>query len=188
MKNKLIDISFYLLLILVGITIILLMIKYGGNQVNERKLKKIINEAFNTEIVQDNDIEYNGYKIIGIIKIPKINLEYPILEKTNNVSMDFSICRYWGGNVNEVGNLSLVGHNNKDGTMFGKTKMLELGDEIELMGLNDDSIKYIVYSVFNCMPEEISILEAEENIREVTLITCINGNKERHIIKARADN
>lgn len=187
MKIKVIDIFYYLLLIVIIVTIVLIVIKYGWNQANEIKLRKSIYEITKMETGQIDKNEYSGYKIIGIIKIPKINLEYPILERTDNISMKLSISRYWGGNVNEIGNLSLVGHNNKDGTMFGKTKKLKIGDEIELIGLNSESVKYIIYDIFDCTPNDTSILESkQENTREVTLITCINGNKERHIAKARA--
>ncbi len=32
-----------------------------------------------------------GYKVEGIIKISKINIEYPILEKTTDEAMQYSV-------------------------------------------------------------------------------------------------
>ena len=38
-------------------------------------------EVFSREIdTLEEDVEMNGYKVIGIVKIPKINIEYPIIE------------------------------------------------------------------------------------------------------------
>ena len=55
--------------------------------------------------------------------------------------------KYWGNSVNDFGNLSIAGHNNYDGTMFGKTKKLKIGDIVELTDLNSlleaESTKFI---------------------------------------------
>ena len=100
--------------------------------------------------------------------------------------MKISIIKYWGENVNDYGNLSIAGHNNKDGTMFGKTKKLQKGDIVELTDLNGQTIQYSIYEIFVTDPNDVSILLLkDELVREVTLITCTNGNKERLILKAR---
>ena len=62
--------------------------------------------------------------------------------------MKLSIIKYWGENVNDYGNLSIAGHNNKDGTMFGKTKKLEIGDIVELTDLKGQTIQYSIYDIF----------------------------------------
>ena len=70
--------------------------------------------------------------------------------------------------------------------MFGKTKDLKNGDIVELTDLTGQTIQYSIYSIFVTDPNDVSILlPKEEKIREVTLITCTNGNKQRLILKAR---
>ena len=64
--------------------------------------------------------------------------------------MKYSITKFWGNGVNKIGNLTLAGHNNYNGTMFGKTKNLEIGDIIELTDFTKSIIKYdlqISYSI-----------------------------------------
>lgn len=100
--------------------------------------------------------------------------------------MKYSIVKYWGENVNEYGNLSIAGHNNYDGTMFGKTKKLQLGDKVELTDLKNQTIQYEIYDIFVTDPNDVTILQTKDkSIREVTLITCTNGNKNRLILKAK---
>lgn len=205
-KIKIYKMFFYVLLIFAIIILISIIYKYGGNQINENDTKKIV-ETFNeidfSEDISfvenekdarevERELNFKGYKVIGIVKIPKINIEYPILDigdiSPDNAKkpMKISIIKYWGENVNDYGNLSIAGHNNKDGTMFGKTKKLEIGDIVELTDLKGVSIKYSVYDIFATDPNDVSILlSKDENIREVTLITCTNGNKERLIVKAK---
>ena len=127
-----------------------------------------------------------GYNVIGLIKIPAIDLEYPIIERTTKESMRLSISRFYGGDINEPGNVSLAGHNNYSGTMFGKNNKLKLGDKVFLTDLTSRTIEYEIYDIFVTDPNDTSILETKEkDIGEVTLITCKNGRSERLIIKAR---
>ena len=136
--------------------------------------------------IEKIDAELGGYKVIGIIKIPKIDLEYPILEKTNVESLNISVTKFWGNDINEIGNVTIAGHNTLAGAMFGKLKKLEEGDIIELTDKQNITLKYKVFETNVIDPNDISIiLPIEEGTREVTLITCENGQTNRRIVKAR---
>ena len=204
MKKNSIELKIYkaIFCVLLIIAIILLgaiIYKYGSNQINEKEKQEVVEAFSQLDFLQNNeesenqiDLEYKGYKVIGIVKIPKIEIEYPILEIGNidpenaKVPMKLSIIKYWGENVNDYGNLSIAGHNNYDGTMFGKTKKLQIGDIVEMTDLTGQTIRYSIYDIFVTDPNDVSILlPKDEKIREVTLITCTNGNKERLILKAK---
>lgn len=199
MELKIYKTIFCVLLIIAIILLGAIIYKYGSNQINEKESQEVV-EAFSKidfSQVEENeenqiDLEYKGYKVIGIVKIPKIEIEYPILEIGNidpenaKAPMKLSIIKYWGENVNGYGNLSIAGHNNYDGTMFGKTKKLQIGDIVEMTDLTGQTIRYSIYDIFVTDPNDVSILlPKDEKIREVTLITCTNGNKERLILKAK---
>ena len=198
MKQKIYQIIFIILSIIAVVLLIFIIKKYGGRQVNEVKNKEtleVFSQINSDENTEKTKIQMDGYDVIGTVKIPKINIEYPIVSiETSNPEetkkpMKFAIVRYWGGNVNDFGNLSIAGHNNYDGTMFGKTKKLEIGDEVELTDLTKQTIKYQIYQKFTTNPNDVSVLQTEDkSVREVTLITCTNGNKERLILKAKQIN
>ena len=197
LKIKIYKGIFYALLMVAIVVIGMIIYKYICESVNEKESQDAITAFSNidfSENVEESEkqLEYKGYKIIGIVKIPKINIEYPILDIGNidpesaKAPMKISIIKYWGENVNDYGNLSIAGHNNKSGTMFGKTKNLKNGDIVELTDLTGQTIQYSIYSIFTTDPNDVSILlPREEKVREVTLITCTNGNKQRLILKAR---
>lgn len=196
MKKKVLDILLVIIGIVIILTIILITIKYAKNAQNEQEMTNIVEQIKNTETSNSTDnkevegnvteLEIEGYKVLGIIRIPKINLEYPILSETNKISMKKSITKFWGPNLNTVGNLTLAGHNNKDGTMFGKVKKLEIGDIIEIEDLNKKTVKYKIFDIYVIDPNDVSCVESiDPNKKEVTLITCTNGNKNRLITKAR---
>ena len=192
-KSKLLFYKIFLAILLLAfvITIVLIVKKYGTQELYEEKNEEIVEVFSQTEEKIDEQglsiIEFEGFKVIGIIKIPAIDLEYPILEQTTDDSMNVSISRYWGGNINEYGNVSLAGHNNKITlTMFGKNKNLKIGDRIFLTDLTGRTIEYNIYDSFITDPDDVSILRTtDESVREVTLITCTNGRANRLIHKAR---
>lgn len=203
--KKALDIFIIIVGLTILITIILIAIKYGGNKVNEEKMTNLVEQIKATNLVEDQEeqvesempnessdietitkIEIDGYTVLGIIRIPTIGLEYPILNETTNKSMKKSITKFWGPNLNEIGNLSLAGHNNKDGTMFGRVKKLKIGDIIEIEDLYKNVVKYEIFDTYVIDPNDVSCVESvEPETREVTLITCTNGNKNRLITKAR---
>lgn len=193
MKNKVHKVIYFLLIIALIVVVILIARKELTSRNNENLNKEVLSEFNNiTNTNQIGELTLNGYDVIGKVKIPKIDIEYPILNlETSNpeetkVPMRYGIVKYWGGNVNDYGNLSIAGHNNYNGTMFGKTKKLEIGDIVELTDLTNRTIQYKIYDIFVTDPNDVSILKTEdETVREVTLITCTNGNKERLILKAR---
>ena len=198
MKNKN-ELLIYriLLIILIIVAIIIggiIFKKQHDDLVYDSENKKIV-ELFHKQESKDSedveqkkqvDLEYKGHKVIGLIEIPATGIEYPILDKTTKLAMRTSISRFYGGEINEYGNVSLAGHNNYSGTMFGKNKNLKLGDKVLLTDLTGRTIEYKIYEIFVTDPDDTTILETkDETKREVTLITCKNGRSERLIIKAR---
>ncbi len=138
------------------------------------------------DVIQEIDAKIGDYKVIGIINIPKINIEYPILEKTNKESLKLSITKFYGEKINQKGNVVLAGHNNLNKTMFGKINELENGDIIELTDSQMVTVKYQVFNKYVIDPNDIDcIFPIDENTREVTLITCTNRDKNRLVVKAR---
>lgn len=183
-----------IVLIIIAIVVAVFVIKKFYNEgKTENSAKEVLAEIKTTietsdeiEAVQTIDAELKGYKIVGIINIPKIDVEYPILEKTTVESLNVSITKFWGNEINEIGNVTLAGHNNFSGVMFGKIKKLVVGDIIELTDTQNVTLQYEVFETKIIDPNDIScILPIEEGRREITLITCENGKANRFIVKAK---
>ena len=185
--------AIFIILLLGAIGIIaLIAMKQWKSMENEKENQEVLETFSNVEIQDNETVQLNGYDVIGIVTIPKIDIQYPILAiETSNPEetkepMRYSIVKYWGGNVNDYGNLSIAGHNNYNGTMFGKTKNLKIGDIVELTDLTKTTMQYEIYDIFVTDPNDVRILATnDKTIREVTLITCTNGNRERLILKAK---
>lgn len=66
--------------------------------------------------------EIKGYTVLGTIQIPKIELETYILSETNTKSLNISVTKLCGPEINEIGNFCITGHNYNNDKMFGKIK------------------------------------------------------------------
>ena len=146
----------------------------------------------NSSKVQTTSDGFN-YTTIATINIPKIGVNYPILDgETDSVAetealLKISPTKFWGPNPNEVGNFCIVGHNYRNTKFFSKVPTLENGDIIEITDEAGKTIQYSVYDKYQVVPEDVSCTsQLTDGKKEITLITCTNDSKMRVIVKARA--
>ena len=146
-------------------------------------------EANTNEVISDN-VTVGGvnYTIDAIVKIPSINIEYPVLSETSDALLEISVNKYWPKNLkpNEIGNYCIVGHNYRNGKMFGRLNELENGDIVELQDLTGRTLKYQVYNKYVVEPTDTRCTSQLTNGRkELTLITCTNYGTQRLVVKCR---
>lgn len=142
-----------------------------------------------TNTITDEYVAPNGkkYKMVGRIQIPKINVDYPILSETTDSLLKVSVCKFWGSNPNEVGNLCIAGHNYRNKKFFSKVPTLKVGDTIDVTDLNNQTLTYSVYDMYTVSPTDVSCTTQRTNGKKIiTLITCTNDNKQRVVVKAEA--
>lgn len=191
--KKVINIILTLLIVMAIVVTGAIIYNYILSKQNDDNLANVVMEIeeqflnnMNTNNAEPIKMQYNGYDVVGIINIPSINIKYPIINKTNDTTMKYSITKFSGGDINSIGNFTVAGHNNLNGTMFGKVKRLKIGDEIKMTDLYNNTVTYQIFDIYSVDPNDVSCLESvDENTREITLITCTNGHLNRLITKAR---
>lgn len=129
--------------------------------------------------------DYEGWQVIGRLDIPKIKLTTYILNETTKDTLNKSVTKFCGPEINKVGNFCITGHNYRKQNMFSNLRKLEVGDEFSITDMYERSISYKIYSITQVDPSNVQCLEQETGgEREVTLITCTIGALKRLIIKA----
>lgn len=127
------------------------------------------------------------YYTESFLKIPSLGIEYPVLSDCTEELLKISLNRYWGPEPNETGNYVIAGHNYLSGKMFGKLPSIKIGDIIELTDLAGRMMQYKVYTTYVVEPTDTSCTSQHTNgKKEITLFTCVNGGKQRLIVKAEA--
>ena len=146
----------------------------------------------NQQTVQSTSQGYK-YTTIATINIPKINVQYPILdgetdsEQETEALLKIAPTKFWGANPNEVGNFCIVGHNYRNSKFFSKVPTLVNGDVIEITDSSGRTLRYSVYNKYEVVPEDLNCTSQLTNgAKEITVITCTNDSKMRVIVKARA--
>lgn len=127
-----------------------------------------------------------NYTVEAIVRIPRLEINYPVIADTSEELLKISVNKYWGPAPNEIGNYCIVGHNYKSKKMFGRLSEAVNGDIVELEDVNGNLVKYSVYDRYIVEPTDTQCTsQLTGGNREVTLITCTNYGSQRLIVKAR---
>ena len=127
------------------------------------------------------------YRVAGQINIPKIGVNYPIVYETTEEYLKIAPTKLSGPDINELGNVCIVGHNYKNKQFFSRLSELENNDKINLLDNKGKRVSYLVYDKYEVAETDLSCTEQNTNgEREVTLITCTKKKDKRLVVKCRA--
>ena len=161
------------LLILVGVLIIgsVIYINQRTAKINQGFVNEYKESTKNTESRKD---KYQIGDVIGILNIPKINLEVAIKRCTTNEILKDSVGHFENTAMpGEYGNFSVAGHraytSNK---FFSNLDEVEIGDELIVL-FENETIKYLVNSIEIVTPDKVEVVDSTDNSKkEITLVTC----------------
>lgn len=191
MKTK--YIVFLIIILLICISILIYKIdttpSYDPKVYEEvyKEYEQIINMSSNDQSTDNKIILSHSsttkYRTIGVIKIPKINVSYPIINDYSESNLDISPVKFMGPNINTVGNLVIAGHNNWNTDFFSNLHKLKNDDIVELTDYKGISVRYKVYNIYQTTQDDFSCLEQDTQGKiELTLITCVKYQKAKRLI------
>ena len=180
--------------LIILITDFLFWLRYFLSTKSKDNFSDSLLNSFNIERIYSNNDGYtvveldgNSTTVIGIIEIPNINIKYPILSNISDELLKISPCRFYGPLPNEKGNLCIAAHNYDDDRFFGNLHKLNIGDMINIYDSSNNVTHYYVYDKFESSEKDTSCINQDVHVlKELTLITCNNLNKNRLIIKSKA--
>ena len=147
--------------------------------------------AFTGQIGTGAATTVNGKEVIGIIKIPSINIEYPIIKYEGDASLNLSVTHYSGPELNQPGNVALAGHRSasSNNLFFTRIDQLKEGDVVQITDKDGHVVDYYFESYSVHDPSDSSVLEPTgQNKRELTLISCTSNLEKRYVVKLTAPN
>lgn len=130
--------------------------------------------------------EIQGYTVIARLDIDKIDQHLPVIAETTPEALKVSVCYFEGTMPGEDGNLVITGHNYANGSHFGKLDQLEIGDTIQLTGIEGNTQAYTVYALDHIKPDEPEALSDTQYARELTLLTCESHGNGRLVVRCQA--
>jgi sortase A len=124
-------------------------------------------------------------KPLAILRVPKISLEVPVFDDTDELTLNRGVGRIRGTNqIGQVGNVGIAGH--RDG-FFRGLKDIVPGDIVELE-VGGRTEQYVVKQVQIVKPEDTSVL-SRTSTPTLTLVTCfpfyyVGSAPQRYIVTA----
>ncbi len=122
---------------------------------------------------------------LAVLRIPKIGLEVPVLDGTDDLTLNRAVGRIAGtATVETMGNLGIAGH--RDGYFRG-LKDVAVGDAIELETLTGE-LTFVIDKISIVMPTDVHVLAPTER-PTITLVGCypfyyVGKAPQRYIVRA----
>lgn len=119
----------------------------------------------------------NGIDFIGVLRIPTLELELPVISEWNYPNLKTAPCRYSGSAY--LNNLIICGHNYT--SHFGRLKTLSEGDIATFTDMDGNVFIYKMVERETLNPTDIEGMESGN--WDLTLFTCTVGGQSRVTIR-----
>ena len=119
----------------------------------------------------------NGRDYIGVLTIPSLELELPVLSQWDYPALKVAPCRYSGSLYQD--NLIICAHNYA--SHFGKLKNLRVGDTAIFTDMDENVVSFQLAAQETIQPEDLEAMEAGH--WDLTLFTCTVGGQSRVTVR-----
>lgn len=119
----------------------------------------------------------NGRDYIGVLTIPSLELELPVLSQWDYPALKVAPCRYSGSLYQD--NLIICAHNYA--SHFGKIKNLRVGDTAIFTDMDENVVSFQLAAQETIQPEDLEAMEAGD--WDLTLFTCTVGGQSRVTVR-----
>lgn len=119
----------------------------------------------------------NGQEYIGVLEIPSLDLELPIISEWNYARLKKAPCRYAGSAYTD--DLVIAAHNYE--SHFGRLKDLSLGDAVSFTDVEGNRFEYEVVLKETLMPRDVNEMKSGEF--DLSLFTCTVGGSYRVTVR-----
>ena len=140
-------------------------------------------EFLDPSVFEMTEVEIDGYRYIGYLSIPSLELDLPVQADWDYKKLKISPCRYSGTVKGE--DLVIMAHNYT--RHFGKLSQLSEGDSVVFMDMNGAATEYVVvgYEIL----DPYSVEEVTSGAYDLILFTCTYGGQNRVTVYCdRAEN
>ena len=183
MRNKIAKLVFFIGLSLVSIVFIS---KIYTNNIENKAINSFKEKIASSDKEKELSLS-EGIKVgdeIALIDIDKIGVHSVILEGSSLDVLAHNIGHFENTAMpGEAGNFGIAGHrNNINNEVFRDINKLEVGDRIKITTIKD-VFEYEVDDISVVSPQEVEVLSQNIEKKEMTIVTCTNRGKKRHVVR-----
>jgi len=118
-------------------------------------------------------VEVDGKRYIGVLELPSLGLELPVMESWSYPNLRVAPCRYGGSAYQD--DLIIAAHNYA--SHFGRLKELKIGDEARFTDTEGNLFRYAVAELETLGKYDVEEMAAGD--WDLTLFTCTYGGQSR---------
>ena len=123
----------------------------------------------------------DGVDYVGVLRIPTLALELPVISQWSYPLLKIAPCRYSGSAYQN--NLVLCAHNYA--SHFGNLKNLHIGDAVTFTDMDGNLFTYQVAELETLPPQATE--EMENGDWDLSLFTCTVGGQSRVTVRCTAE-
>ena len=123
--------------------------------------------------------EINGFEYVGVVSIPVLELELPVMSEWSYAGLKEAPCRYVG--TPYLDNMVIAAHNFE--WHFGRIHELVCGDEVIFTDMDGNVFRYTVAEIEKLSP--LAVEEMTESYWPLTLFTCTVGGRLRVTVRCQ---
>lgn len=124
-----------------------------------------------------DSISVSDDKYIGVLTVPALDLDLPVMDEWSYPKLKKAPCRYWGSLSGN--NLIIAAHNYR--RHFGNISSLGTGDEVLFTDINGHVYKFTVAEIQTLGAADVSAMARSEY--DLTLFTCTYGGQARVTVR-----
>ena len=124
-------------------------------------------------------VEVGGGAYIGVLELPSLGLELPVMETWSYPNLRAAPCRYSGSAYQD--DMIIAAHNYK--THFGRLKELRAGDEVRFTDTEGNVFRYAVAELETLGKYDVE--EMKSGGWALTLFTCTYGGQSRVTVRCQ---
>ena len=124
-------------------------------------------------------VEEDGGDYIGVLELPLLGLELPVMESWSYPDLRVAPCRYSGSAYQD--DMVVAAHNYK--SHFGRLKELRPGDEVRFTDMEVNVFRYAVADLETLGKYDVEKMTSGD--WDLTLFTCTYGGKSRVTVRCQ---
>ena len=134
---------------------------------------------YEEEIKTETIVEVDGNGYLGVVTLPALDIELPVMSEWSYPGLKKAPCRYKGSYISD--DMIICAHNYN--SHFGGIRNMNTGDPVDFTDCEGNVYNYEVVQIDEINGGDIEAMEAGE--WELTLFTCTYGGKSRVTIRCR---
>lgn len=135
--------------------------------------------------IEDLTLSQEALENVLELEIPYIDMNHQVLDQTTDKNLSLALTQIKENQTPGIGNFTIAGHRGyRDGRHFSNLDEVPVGEKAYLHTKNKTYV-YEITSSEVIEATDVDVLDDQEDLKELTLITCTISGRQRVAVKGK---